>query len=70
MPSSRQTSCASGRLAFPEKTRMPSDLTCVFTRTAPPIPADGKLPAGWRLNKQPVRSLTLGPHEGAVLVRL
>ena len=40
MPSSRQISCASGRLAFPAKTRMPSDLTCVFIcGRLQPVPA-------------------------------
>jgi hypothetical protein len=34
-----------------------------------PVPADGRLPAGWRLVTTRVRSLALPPHEGAVLLR-
>jgi putative glycosyl hydrolase-like family 15 (GHL15) protein len=33
------------------------------------VPADGTIPAGWRLDREPLQTLTLAPHSGAVLVQ-
>jgi Hypothetical glycosyl hydrolase family 15 len=49
--------------------RLPAGYARVVPSGGGTVPADGVLPAAWSLDTEPVQTLTLGPHDGAVLVR-